>query len=115
MKKNYIVSGLEKTVREMYPDKAQELITALEKRIAVIREENSGETKDKKFHLENQIMPGIAAYETLSAVMPKEKGLDIIHGYIEDNAHRLHKTFVRIVRIPLIYKAVPWMFIKRYA
>ena len=112
MKKNYIVSGLEKTVREMYPDKAQELITALEKRIAVIREENSGETKDKKFHLENQIMPGIAAYETLSAVMPKEKALDIIHGYIKDNAHRLHKTFVRIVRIPLIYKAVPWMFTK---
>ena len=82
MKKNYIVSGLEKTVREMYPDKAQEMITALEKRIEVIREENSGETKDKKFHLENQIMPGIAAYETLSAVMPKEKALDIIHGYI---------------------------------
>ena len=53
MKKNYIVSGLEKTVREMYPDKAQELITALEKRIEVIREENSGETKDKKFNLEN--------------------------------------------------------------
>lgn len=29
--------------------------------------------------------------------MPKEKALDIIHGYIEDNAHRLHKTFVRIM------------------
>ena len=97
MKKNYIVSGLEKTVREMYPDKAQELITALEKRIAVIREENSGETKDKKFHLENQIMPGIAAYKTLSAVMPKEKALDIIHGYIEDNAHSIRPSSVSCV------------------
>ena len=89
--------GFERAVCEMYPDKAEELITALEKRISELREENSGETKDKKFHLENKIMPGIAAYETLSAVMPKEKALDIIHGYIEDNAHRLHKTFVRIM------------------
>ena len=44
-------------------------------------------------HLESQIMPGIAAYETLQTVMPKEEALRTVHGYVEERAYRLKKIF----------------------
>lgn len=110
MKKNYIVEGFRTTVSEMFPDRAEELTEKFLKRIDALREENANASEDKKFHLESQIMPGIAAYETLSTVMPKEKALDVIHGYVEGKAHRFHATLVKLLRVPGLYRAVPWMF-----
>ena len=37
-------------------------------------------SKEKQFHLESQILPGIAAYETLQTVMPKDEALVLING-----------------------------------
>ena len=61
-------------------------------------------------HLESQIMPGIAAYETLQTVMPKEEALQTVHGYVEERAYRLKKTFLRLMRIPGLYRKVPGIF-----
>ena len=61
-------------------------------------------------HLESQIMPGIAAYETLQTVMPKEEALQTVHGYVEERAYRLKKIFLRLMRIPGLYKKVPDIF-----
>ena len=61
-------------------------------------------------HLESQIMPGIAAYETLQTVMPKEEALRTVHGYVEERAYRLKKIFLRLMRIPGLYKKVPGIF-----
>ena len=61
-------------------------------------------------HLESQIMPGIAAYETLQTVMPKEEALRTVHDYVEERAYRLKKIFLRLMRIPGLYKKVPDIF-----
>lgn len=61
-------------------------------------------------HLESQIMPGIAAYKTLQTVMPKEEALRTVHDYVEERAYRLKKIFLRLMRIPGLYKKVPDIF-----
>ena len=73
MKENYIVASFRQTAAERFPEQAQELNTALDKRLAEMRKAHENDTKEKKEHLEGQILPGIAAYETLQTVMPKEE------------------------------------------
>ena len=74
------------------------------------RRENAGVSPEKKRHLESQILPGIAAYETLQMVMPKEQALQTFHGYVERRAWRLKKIFVRLLHIPGLYRKVPAIF-----
>ena len=75
-----------------------------------LRQDNAGATKEKQRHLENQILPGIAAYETLQTVMPKDEALETIHSYVEQKARRQKKLFLRLMRIPGLYKKVPGIF-----
>lgn len=113
MKKNYIVEGFQNTVSERFPAQKDELYIALNKRLSELRLENADASKEKKRHLESQIMPGIAAYEALQTVMPKEEALQTVHGYVEDHAYKLRKAFLKVMRIPGLYRRVPEVFAKQ--
>lgn len=79
MKKSYLISDFERTVAADFPERAQELNAALDARLQTLRRENAGAGKKVQFHLESQILPGIAVYETLQTVMPKDKALEVFH------------------------------------
>ena len=42
--------------------------------------------------------------------MPKNEALDTVHGYVEERAYRLKKVFLRLMRIPGLYKKVLGIF-----
>ncbi len=108
--KNYIIAAFNKTVARDYPAQADALCLALEQWLNQLRAENAGASKEKQQHLESQILPGIAAYETLQTVMPKEQALQTVHGYVEEHAWKLRKIFLVLMRIPGFYRQVPKIF-----
>lgn len=113
MKESYLTKAFRKTAREGFPEQEAVLNSAFEKRLGELRSEHAGASRQRMQHLESQIMPGIAAYETLQTVMPKEEALRTVHGYVEERAYRLKKTFLRLMRIPGLYKKVPGIFAKQ--
>ena len=54
---------------ECFPSQAKELNAFFDARLNVLLAENAGVSKEKQYHLQRQILPGIAAYETLQRVM----------------------------------------------
>ena len=58
-------------------------------------------SKEKLYHLKRQILPGIAAYETLQTVMSKKEALQTVHGYVERRAGASHKQLVALLRVPV--------------
>ena len=83
-KTNYILADFAATVQSRFPERAQELRMAVDKRMKQLRQLYGGATKEMRFHLENQIIPGIAVYETLCRVMPREEAVAVFHGYVEN-------------------------------
>ena len=83
---NYIEVGLKNTVFEEFPQKAQSLTAEFDKRLNRLFAENANVTDEKMRHLKGQILPGIAAYETLQTVMSKEDAL----GSGDSNPHWFH-------------------------
>ena len=112
MKKSYLTAAFQKTAKE-FPEQAEVLNAAFEARLAQLRLENADATPEKQLHLESQILPGIAAYETLQTVMSKEQALQTVHGYVERRAWRLKKIFVRLLHIPGLYLKIPTVFAKQ--
>ena len=110
MKPSYITVNLQETAAQRFPERAEELNAAFETRLQALRAENADATREKQRHLENQILPGIAAYETLQTVMPKEEALQTVHGYVEQKAWRMKKAFLKLMRIPGLYRIVPAIF-----
>ena len=110
MKESYLAKAFRKTACEGFPEQEAVLNSAFEKRLGELRSEHAGASGQRMRHLESQIMPGIAAYETLQTVMPKEEALRTVHGYVEERAYRLKKIFLRLMRIPGLYKKVPGIF-----
>ena len=80
MKESYLTKAFRKTARERFPEQESVLNSAFEKRLGELRSEHAGASRQRMQHLESQIMPGIAAYETLQTVMPKEEALQTVHG-----------------------------------
>ena len=113
MKESYLAVGFRKTVEQRFAAQADALKAAYEKRLQELRAENAGATKEKQRHLESQILPGIAAYETLQSVMPKDEALQTVHGYVEQRAWKLKKMILKLMRIPGLYKRVPGIFSKQ--
>ncbi len=112
MKKSYIVTAFETTVNRDFPAQADHLKQALAKQMAELRADYADASKEKQRHLESQIIPGIASYKTLQTVMPQEAALRTIHGYVEQRAWRLRKIFLKLMRIPGLYRKVPDLFAK---
>lgn len=89
-----------KRLPSVFPEQAQELNAALDKRLAEMRRAHENDTKEKKEHLEGQILPGIAAYETLQTVMPKEEARKTVHDYVEQRAWKLRAIILKLMRVP---------------
>lgn len=110
MKNTYLAKDFRATAARRFPAQAAALNAAFDARLQALRADNAAAGKEKQFHLEKQILPGIAAYETLQTVMPKDEALEIIHSYVEQKARRQKKLFLRLMRIPGLYKKVPGIF-----
>ena len=112
MKESYISTEFCETVKSRFPDRAQALTDAFHRRLEQLRAENAGESKEKLRHLESQIMPGVAAYETLQSVMPKEEAFKTVHGYVEKKAWRMRRAILKLMRLPELWRLVPALFAK---
>lgn len=100
MKDTYLAKDFRATAARRFPAQAAALNAAFDARLQALRADNAAAGKEKQFHLEKQILPGIAAYETLQTVMPKEEALQTVHGYVEQRAWKLRKLFLALMRIP---------------
>ncbi len=72
--------------------------------------ENKDASKEKQRHLEGQILPGIAVYETLKTVMTPEEAFRTVHGYVEAYALLARKMLVGLLRLPGLYRLIPGIF-----
>lgn len=75
MNESYLAVAFRKTIEQCFAAQTDALKAAYEKRLQELRAENADAAKEKQRHLESQILPGIAVYETLQSVMPKEGAL----------------------------------------
>ena len=113
MKDTYLAKDFRATAARRFPAQSAALNAAFDARLQALRADNAAAGKEKQFHLENQILPGIAAYETLQTVMPKEEALQTVHGYVEQRAWKLWKLFLALMRIPGLPRKTPGIFTKQ--
>ena len=111
-KETYLSRDFRETADQSFPSQAKELNAFFDARLIVLLAENAGASKEKQYHLKRQILPGIAANETLQRVMPKEEALQIVHGYVERLARTSHKQLATLLLIPGLYRLVPGVFVK---
>ena len=111
-KETYLSRDFRETAAQCFPARAKELNTAFDMRLSALLAENADASKEKQYHLKRQILPGIAAYETLQRVMPKEEALQTVHGYVEHLARTSHKQLAALLHIPGLYRLVPGAFVK---
>ena len=100
MKETYLSRDFRETAAQCFPSQAKELNAFFDARLNVLLAENADASKEKQYHLKRQILPGIAAYETLQRVMPKEESLQTVHGYVEELARTSHKQLAALLHIP---------------
>ena len=112
MKENYIAAAFRKTVAQRFPGRAQALNAAFDARLAQLRREYADASRKLRFHLENQILPGIAAYETLQDAMDRDEALQTVHGYVEARAWKLRRMILVLMKLPGLYRRVPGIFSK---
>ena len=112
MKETYLSRDFRETAAQCFPSQAKELNAFFDARLNVLLAENADASKEKLYHLKRQILPGIAVYETLQRVMPKEEALQIVHGYVERLARTSHKQLATLLLIPGLYRLVPSVFVK---
>ena len=107
MRKSYLVAAFETTLSQKFPSQAETLKAAFEARLNQLRSENAGASPELQRHLEGQIL---AVYETLLTVLSKDEALSTVHGYVEQRAWRLKKAFLKLMRLPGLYRKVPGIF-----
>ena len=69
MKETYLSRDFRETAAQCFPSQAKELNAFFDARLNVLLAENADASKEKQYHLKRQILPGIAAYETLQRVL----------------------------------------------
>ena len=111
MKESYLASAFRRSAAQRFPSRAAGLNAAFDARLQVLRRENAGASREKQRHLEGQLLPGIAAYETLQTVMSRAKALETVHGYVEQRARRAHTCLAALLHIPGLYRLVPGIFV----
>ena len=112
MKSNYIINGFQQTVQERFSAQSKALNEACMRRLVQLRVENTDASKEKQRHLEGQILPGIAVYETLKIVMTPEEAFRTVHGYVEAYALSARKMLVGLLRLPELYRLVPGISVR---
>ena len=100
MKETYLSRDFRETAAQRFPSQAKQLNAAFDSRLNGLLAENADASKEKLYHLKRQILPGIAAYETLQTVMPKEEALQTVHGYVERLARTSYKQLAALLQIP---------------
>ena len=94
VRKSHLTAAFRKTARE-FPAQTEALNATFDVRLSQLRIENADAAPEKQRHLESQILPGIAAYETLQTVMPKEQALQTVHGYVERRAQKSKRSSLK--------------------
>ena len=112
MKETYLSRDFRETATQHFSSQAKELNAFFDTRLNALLAENAEASKEKQYLLKRQILPGIAAYEALQRVMPKEEALQIVHGYVERLARTSHKQIATLLHIPGLYRLVPGVFVK---
>ena len=107
MKESYLATDFRAVAAQQFPAQAAALNAAFDARLAELRTEYAAASKEQREHLETQIMPGIAAYETLQTVLPKTEALAMVHGFVEKRAWAIRKYLVALMRIPGLYRLIP--------
>ena len=102
MKETYLSRDFRETAAQRFSSHAKELKAFFDTRLNALLAENADASKEKQYHLKRQILPGIAAYETLQRVMPKEEALQIVHGYVERLARTSHKQLATLLLLPAL-------------
>ena len=69
MKETYLSRDFRETAAQRFPSQAKQLNAAFDARLNGLLAENADASKEKLYHLQRQILPGIAAYETLQRAM----------------------------------------------
>ena len=111
-KQSYIETGFIEICKKRYPNRSEKLISDMKNRLSTLRKETENESKAMRFHLESQILPGIAAYETLSAVMGKQQALAEIHRIVEIHSLKMKKAVSKAASFAGMYKRIPKIFLK---
>lgn len=111
MKKSYLVSAFARIAAEKFPEQSRALNDVFTARLEALCRENADASREKKRHLESNILPGIAMYETLQTVMPKDEALRTFHSCMEEHAWLLKGIFLRLMRVPGLYRKVPGIFV----
>ena len=112
MKETYLSRGFWETAAQRFSSQGKELNAFFDTRLNALLAENADASKEKQYHLKRQILPGIAAYETLQRVIPKEEALQIVHGYVERLARTSHKQLATLLLIPGLYRLATGVFVK---
>ena len=104
MKESYLASDFRKTAAQRFPAQAGQLNAAFDARLRrrALLAEHAGDSKEKQWYLKRQILPGIAAYETLQTV----------HSYVEQLAKNAHRSLSALLRVPGLYRLFPGVFVK---
>ena len=110
MKESYLTAAFRVTLAQRFPTRAAELTARCDARLAALRAEHADAPQEEQFHLERQILPGIAVYETLRTVLPQEDALRTVHGYVEARAHATRRRIDRLMRLPGLYLLTPGIF-----
>ena len=97
-KETYLSRDFRDTAAQRFPAQAKQLNAAFDMRLNALLAENADASKEKQYHLKRQILPDIAAYETLQRVMPKEEALQTVHGYVERLARTSHKQLAALLQ-----------------
>ena len=69
MKETYLSRDFRETAAQRFSSQAKELNAFFDARLNALLAENADASKEKQYHLKRQILPGIAAYETLQRVL----------------------------------------------
>ena len=69
MKETYLSRDFQETATQRFSSQVKELNAFFDTRLNALLAENADASKEKQYHLQRQILPGIAAYETLQRVM----------------------------------------------
>ena len=72
-KETYLSRDFRETAAQRFPAQAKQLNAAFDMRLNALLAENAGASKEKQYHLKRQILPGVAAYETLQRSCRKKK------------------------------------------
>lgn len=107
MKKNYILAAFQETLTQRFPAQAERLQAQTERRMQELWAAYAGASPELHRHLESQIIPGIAVYETLQTVMPRKEAYQTVHGYVEQRAWKIRRAILKLMHVPGLWQRVP--------